>query len=376
MNEYKNCRACGSHNIRQWLKLPDSPVANALYSEPNNDRFPLELYFCENCNHLQLIGAPEPEGVFSTYKYRSGVSKTFRDHFDSYASKINSMIEGNDLLEIGSNDAYLLSKFKGQGWNVVGVEPSENLVQDHAEKNIPLHQEFFSTSFVKNYMYENRFDVVCANNVLAHIPDILDLMKGIHLCLRPGGLLVAECGHQNGITSGQYLDNVYHEHLDYYSPHSFAKLCEQVGLKVKELEEINMHGVSFRAYVYKEEGNCEVSIENKNMLDLANSVQQSINNRKNTVRNLIQDRSFIAYGSAAKAVTSLYTLDIIDKLVGVVDDNPLKQNCYFPGTNVMITSSDSLKGDELILVTAWNVYSDIKRKLEERGHTGEIICMP
>lgn len=376
MNEYKNCRACGSHNIRQWLKLPDSPVANALFAEPNNTRYPLELYFCENCNHLQLIGAPEPEGVFSTYKYRSGVSATFRNHFDSYAEKINNKFPGNNLLEIGSNDAYLLANFKKQGWNVVGVEPSENLIQDHAEKLIPLHQEFFSTEFVKKYMYENRFDVVCANNVLAHIPNILDLMQGIHDCLRPGGLLVAECGHQNGITSGQYLDNVYHEHLDYYSPHSFAKLCERVGLKVKELEEISMHGVSFRAYVYKEEGPCEIVIENKNMLNLANNVQQSIVNRKNTIESLLQNRQFIAYGSAAKAVTSLYTLGIIDKLIGVVDDNPLKQNCYFPGTDVLIKSSDSLIGNELILVTAWNVFNDIKKKLEDKGHTGEIICMP
>lgn len=376
MNEYKNCRACGNQNLSQWLKLPDSPVANALYGESNTNRYPLELLYCESCNHIQLSGAPEPEGVFSTYKYRSGVSATFRNHFDEYAETINNKVRGGDLLEIGSNDAYLLGKFKRQGWNVVGVEPSENLIEDHSKNLVPLHQEFFSTEFIKKYMYQNRFDVVCANNVLAHIPNILDLMQGIYDCLRPGGLLVAECGHQNGITSGQFLDNVYHEHLDYFSPYSFAKLCERVGLKVKEIEEISMHGSSFRAYVYKEEGQCEIVMDNKNMLELANSVQQSIETRKTNIRNLLQDRQFIAYGSAAKAVTSLYTLDIIDKLTGVVDDNPLKQNCYFPGTEIIIKSSETLNGNELILVTAWNVFEDIKTKLENKGHTGEIICMP
>ena len=376
MNHYNECRACGSTDIKQWLKLPDSPIANALFAEANNSRYTLELNFCENCGHMQLSSAPEPEGVFSTYKYRSGVSATFRNHFDAYASKVNSMIRGNELLEIGSNDAYLLSKFKAQGWNVIGVEPSENLVEDHSEKLVPLHKEFFSTDFVKKYMYQNRFDVVCANNVLAHIPNILDLMQGIYDCLRPGGLLVAECGDQKGITGGQYLDNVYHEHLDYYTPYSFSKLCERVGLKVKEVEEIGMHGVSFRAYVYKEEGPSALSKESTDMLGLANSVQQKIETRKETINNLLNNRQFIAYGSAAKAVTSLYTLGIIDKLIGVVDDNPLKQNCYFPGTEILIRGSDSLVGDELIVVTAWNVFEDIKAKLLEKGHSGEIICMP
>lgn len=376
MNQYNICRACGSDNLSTWLKLPDSPVANALYAEPNIEKYQLELNYCEVCNHLQLSSAPEPEGVFSTYKYRSGVSATFRNHFDAYASKINSMVRGNELIEIGSNDGYLLSKFKQQGWNVVGVEPSENLVEDHNEKLIPLHQEFFSTDFVKKYAYQNRFDIVCANNVLAHIPNILDLMQGISDCLRPGGLLVAECGHQKGITSGTHLDNVYHEHLDYYTPYSFSKLCERVGLKVKEIEEIPMHGVSFRAYVYKEEGESNITKETSDMQQLASEVLTSIQTRKETVNNLLQGRQFIAYGSAAKAVTSLYTLDIIDKLHGVVDDNPLKQNCYFPGTNVLIKGSESLNGDELILVTAWNVFNDIKDKLVEKGHSGEIICMP
>jgi len=376
MNQYNSCRACGHDHLKQWLKLPDSPVANALFAEPNLERYSLLLNYCENCNHLQLADAPEPEGVFSTYKYKSGVSATFRNHFDSYASKINSMVKGNNLLEIGSNDGYLLSKFKTYGWNVLGVEPSENLVEDHNEKLLPLHQEFFSTEFVKKYMYENRFDIVCANNVLAHIPNILDLMQGIYDSLRPGGLLVAECGDQRGITSGTYLDNVYHEHLDYYSPYSFAKLCERVGLKVKHIEEITMHGLSFRAFVYKEPGPCEIVKENKDMEELSSLVMSNIEIRKNTVKELLQNRNFIAYGSAAKAVTSLYTLGIIDNLLGVVDDNPLKQNYYFPGTNVLIKESDSLVGNELILVTAWNVFLDIKNKLIEKGHSGEIICMP
>jgi len=375
MNYYNKCRACDSENIRPWLKLPDSPVANALYTEPNQDKFSLELNYCENCGHLQLTSAPDPEGVFATYKYRSGVSTTFQKHFTEYAKIVSEKHRGNDLLEIGSNDGYLLKKFKDIGWNVIGVEPSEYLEQDHNDKLVPVHKDFFTIDFVKKYWYENRFDVICANNVLAHIPNILDLLEGVALALRPGGLLVAECGHQKGITSGTYLDNVYHEHLDYYTPYSFSKLLERVGLKVKQVEEIAMHGVSFRAYAYKEDGQSDIIREDIDMLLSSKSVSESIDYRKATMQNLLQNRRFIAYGSAAKAVTSLYTLNLIEYLDGIVDDNELKQNCYFPGTSHLIKSSSSLNGEELILVTAWNVFDDIKNKLVENGHRGEIICM-
>lgn len=376
MKTYNNCRCCGNDKLEPWLSLPESPVANALFYVPNYDKFSLKLNHCSNCGHLQLASAPEPNSVFSTYKYKTGVSKSFRNHFAVYANTVTGFYDApGAVLEIGSNDGYLLQQFKDKKWTVYGVEPSVYLKRDHVENRIPVYTDFFSTKLVNDNEWRNYFDVVCANNVLAHIPDMHDVMEGIAMALKPYGLLVAECGHRDGISSGKYLDNVYHEHIDYYTPHSFSKLCEAHGLIVEAVQMINTHGASFRAYVRKREGISEIPFEALESNSLENVVDL-IAERQTKMKQLIGDRQFIAYGAAAKAVTALYTLDMVDeKLVGVVDDNELKQGCYFPGTNIMITQPENIDKNALVVITAWNVYEDIKRKLVERGHTGEILCM-
>jgi hypothetical protein len=280
------------------------------------------------------------------------------------------------ILEIGSNDGYLLSKFKDLGWHVIGVEPSEYLVEEHESKGVPVITDFFNTKLVKENYWENKFDVICANNVLAHIPDMFDVIKGIERALVPEGCLVVECGDQSGIISGQYLDNVYHEHIDYYSPYSFSILLSRVGLVVEKVETINTHGISFRITARKTSGYSNIEYQPIDMRKTALELANKVNNRTVDMFNMIDNRPFIAYGAAAKAVTALYTLGLVNEnLIGVVDDNELKQNCYFPGTDILITSPAEMDKTALVVITAWNVYEDIKRKLVERGHTGEILCL-
>jgi len=379
MKLYNNCRCCDNAKLTTWLSLPQSPVANALFVEPNYERYPLDLNYCYNCGHLQLAGAPDPDGVFSEYRYRSGVSNSFKKHFKQYASEVDALFAGNttkSVLEIGSNDGYLLEQFKELGWSTIGVEPSEYLIEDHAAKGVDLVTGFFSTSLVQEKGWTGKFDLICANNVLAHIPDMLDVVKGISQALVPGGTLVVECGDQSGIISGKYLDNVYHEHIDYYSPYSFSKLLERVGMTVVNVEKMDTHGVSFRLTAKNLVADNTLTFAPLDMDSALHSVISGIAARQEKMSALINGRPFVAYGAAAKAVTALYTLNMVDeKLVGVVDDNELKQNCYFPGTNIMITSPAELDKNALVVITAWNVYEDIKNKLVERGHTGEILCM-
>jgi len=379
MKNYNNCRCCGGANLTPWLSLPDSPVANALFSEPNFERYPLELNHCVDCGHLQLAGAPDPDVVFSEYRYKSGVSNSFKKHFEKYADAIITQyghgVNGR-VLEIGSNDGYLLEQFKKQGCDVVGVEPSKYLVSEHEDKGVPVVNNFFSTELVEQQGWSNKFDIVCANNVLAHIPDTLDVMKGVFQALRPDGILVAECGDKSGIISGKFLDNVYHEHIDYYSTYSFAQLLSRAGLVVEQIQAIDTHGLSFRIIARKTSAEHSVKFDKVDMDQKKLEVQGQIASRKQNMKIILGDRKFVAYGAAAKAVTSLYILDLVNEnLTGVVDDNDLKQGYYFPGTDILITDPAKLDKDALVLVTAWNVYEDIERKLIERGHTGEIICM-
>lgn len=244
------------------------------------------------------------------------------------------------------------------------------------KKEYPLLQIFSQIKIIEENNWKEKFDVVCANNVLAHIPDTLAVMLDISNSLRKGGVLVAECGDQRGILTGQCLDNVYHEHIDYYSPYSFATLAERAGLVVEHIEYIKSHGTSFRIIARKKEGKHVAEIRRTDLKAQKNRVQKSIQERRNKIVEKIADRKFFAYGAAAKAVTSLYTIDLVDRgLVGIVDDNELKQGRYFPGTDILITSPEKLDKNAVVLVTAWNVYDDIKEKLVSRGHKGEVICM-
>lgn len=377
MKFYNICRCCGNNFLVPWISLPLSPVANALFTEPNYDRYSLDLRYCPDCGHLQLQAAPDPDSVFSEYRYKSGVSGSFQKHFSAYVNDVNSQHKNpGSILEIGSNDGYLLSKFKDLGWHVIGVEPSEYLVEEHESKGVPVITDFFNTKLVKENHWENKFDVICANNVLAHIPDMFDVIKGIERALVPEGCLVVECGDQSGIISGQFLDNVYHEHIDYYSPYSFSILLSRVGLVVEKVETINTHGISFRITARKTSGYSNIEYQPIDMRKTALELANKVNNRTVDMFKMIDNRPFIAYGAAAKAVTALYTLGLVNEnLIGVVDDNELKQNCYFPGTNILITSPAKMDKTALVVITAWNVYEDIKRKLVERGHTGEILCL-
>jgi SAM-dependent methyltransferase len=359
--------------MEKWVSLPPSPVANALFHEPNYDRYPLDLIYCANCEHIQLASAPDPDGVFTEYRYKSGVSGFFIKHFEEYAKTIDLIHKGesNKLLEIGSNDGYLLKQFKDLGWDVIGVEPSEFLKQDHADKEVPVITNFFNKKLVQENNWQEQFSVICANNVLAHIPDMQDVAEAISQALMPNGVLIAECGDNFGIITGENLDNIYHEHIDYYSPNSFSKLFEKFGLHVQSVEQINSHGISFRITLRK-------TIKKRNLImsDALAEVAYKVSSRRRNMQELIKGRPFYVYGAAAKAVTALYTLELIqENLIGAIDDNELKQNCYFPGTGIRITSINELDADALVVVAAWNVFDDIKAKLVARGHRGEIICM-
>ena len=362
--------------MKPWVSLPPSPVANALFHEPNYDRYPLDLIYCPHCNHIQLASAPDPDGVFTEYRYKSGVSNFFRKHFKEYAENVTKQIAPGRMLEIGSNDGYLTEQFKNLGWDVTGVEPSEFLRQDHLDKGVPVVTGFFNTKLVEEQGWEGQFDLICANNVLAHIPDTADVAKAISMALKDNAFLVAECGDQSGIINGYNLDNIYHEHIDYYNPYSFSALFRRFGLIVVHSEEINSHGFSFRIILQKAQVMPNVGKRFWYMEQHMEMIADVIADRQTKMNALINGRNFVAYGAAAKAVTALYTLNLVDeKLIGVVDDNELKQNCYFPGTGIKITSPEELDKDALVVVTAWNVFDDIKAKLIARGHRGEIICM-
>jgi SAM-dependent methyltransferase len=373
--KFLECRCCTNKDIKLWLDFDHTPIANLITPRPIYDRHPLSIYYCELCGHLQLYEVPDPGNVFIDYRYMSGVSLTFREHFIELAKSIVDKYGKGNILEIGSNDAFLLNEFKNNGCDVIGIEPSIHLSKFYSDYGIPLINDFFTSSIIDKHELNNKFDIICANNVMAHVPDNLELINNIAKTLKDDGILVAECGDQLGILNGEYSDNVYHEHIDYYSPYSFSKLAERANLYVQEVLPINTHGKSFRVICKKSNSNFKFNISLCDFSKASIYVSNLFRQRRERILNALNGEKFIAYGAAAKSVTSLYTLDLTDYLMGVVDDNPLKQGMYFPGTSIQIESSINLDRDATILVTAWNLFDEIKAKLLLNNHSGNIICM-
>ncbi len=372
---FTNCRCCNDSSIKLWLDFGHTPIANLTTNSPSLNKYPLSVFYCERCGHLQLREVPDPSDVFCEYRYMSGVSQTFRKHFSDFATTIVSKYGLGNVLEIGSNDAFLLNEFKKLGCTVIGIEPSIYLQKFYEDYRISLIQDFFNDEIILNYKLENNYDIVCANNVMAHVPDSFSLMKNIFKVLKPDGILVAECGDQIGIINGKNTDNVYHEHIDYYSPYSFSKLAERANLYVHEVIPVNTHGISFRIICKKKPSNCAIKKISNDYNDSSKFVSNHLNDRRNKIIELLNGDNFIAYGAAAKSVTLLYCLNLVNYLEGVVDDNPLKQGMYFPGTSIKIQNSDSLNSDATVLITAWNLYDEIKNKLLARSHRGKILCI-
>lgn len=365
------CRCCGSEALDTWLHLSELPITNNLSYDPDLSKFPLELKHCLQCNHLQLASSPNLDDVFLNYRHKTSISNFTKAHFQKYADTITSRYNSSGVvLDIGSNDGYLLQQFKNKKWIVYGVEPSRYLKRDHVENRIPIYTDFFSTKLVDNNEWRNYFDVICVNNTLERISDTHDFLEAISMALKPDGLLVIESLHQEGIFSAKYLDNVSHECIDYYSSQSFAALCQRNNLIIEDMEKLDIHGVSFRAYLKKGQGQSNLSFSRTNILDFSD-----IENRRNEITQKINNRKFIVYGAGAKAVNSLHTLNLINNIFGVVDDDELKQGCFFPGTNIMITQPENMNKSALVLVTAWNLYEDIRSKLISFGHSGEILCI-
>lgn len=371
------CRCCGEESdLRVFCTLPPTPVANALFIEPNFEKFDLTLCACNSCGHFQLAQAPDPAAVFKSYKYKSGVSQFFRNHFENYAKSVATLAENKHVLEIGSNDGFLLSCFLDLGFNVVGFEPSAEISREFIGQKGTVINDFFDERSVSKHALTNHFGVVCANNVLAHIPDIEHVFSTVSTVLVDGGYLVAECGDQQGIVSGDFIDNVYHEHIDYYSPYSFSVLARRYGLNPVSVEYVPTHGKSFRIVCKKNGETAGPQLADYRRQWDRETLDLALSRRRTRVNQELGSDRFVCYGAAAKAVTGFYLLELNPDQVNMfVDDNELKQGYYFPGTDLKICHSDEIQKNDTVLVTAWNVFDDIVEKLRNKGHRGKVVCM-
>ena len=384
------CRFCNSDLSKIFADLGDSPLANSYLKESDFDNekfYPLCTFLCENCFLVQLEELETPENIFSEYAYFSSFSTSWVKHAKDYVDMIIpklSLDEKSLVIEIASNDGYLLQNFTGKNIPVLGIEPAQNIAKSAIEKNIPTLTKFFDSKLAKDLVNEGKIaDLIIGNNVFAHVPCLNNFITGLKILLKPNGVITLEFPHLLQLIQNNQFDTIYHEHFSYFSLFTAKKIFEHHGLKIFDVEELSTHGGSLRLFIthfdnnqISETSEVDSIVEKEKKFGLT-----QINTYENFSKNIIKiktnlldfvekakknSKNIICYGAPAKGNTLLNYCGFSKTLIDyTVDKNPNKQNLFLPGTHIPIFSPEKIKETkpDFILVLPWNLQDEILNEL-------------
>jgi len=386
------CRHCGSILRDTFADLGVSPLANSFV--PLQDRvhverfYPLHAFVCSECRLVQLPEFEAPEAIFREYLYFSSYSPSWLAHCQHYANKMIAELGLDDecrVVEIASNDGYLLQYFAQSGIPVLGVEPADNIAAVARATGIPTESVFFGSS-VAVQLHERGYaaDLIVANNVLAHVPDINDFVRGIAVLLKPDGLATFEFPHLLRLMEFGQFDTIYHEHFSYISLLTAERIFAAQGLRVVDVEEVPTHGGSLRLYVRRActgEHYPTARMTAVRQAESAAGLQGSASYRSFAARPFVtkcallelligvkrSDRRIAGYGAPAKGNTLLNYCGIGREFIDfTVDRNPHKQNHLLPGSRIPIRDPQAIfeAKPDFVLILPWNLREEI---IEQMG---------
>lgn len=376
----KECRICGNRRLIPVLDLGAQPPANGFLKKnelrKKEPLFPLAVQFCSRCSLLSLRHVVNPRLLFAGYRYETGASAPLVMHFAEEAHMIARKFirsKSDLVVEFGSNDGGLLAALKGK-CRVLGVDPARNLAAFAQKRGVPTVQAFFSEKTAKRIRKKyGDARVILANNVFAHIDNLHDCMRGVAALLRNDGVFISESHWVGNLIGDGGFDQIYHEHLSYYSLHALLHLAETHKLTVTNAELVPIHGESIRIYMQRE-GKPSARIERlllrerklgltrlKTFQKFENKVEKNRVRIRELLRELKRNKKTIAgYGAPAKGNTLLNYFNISPALLDyITDTTPTKRGLFTPGTHIPVVSPAVLKTDppDYLLLLAWN-YAD------------------
>lgn len=386
-----NCRHCAQKLSYQWLDLGYAPPSNAYVSKEQLNcselTFPLRLFVCEGCWLVQTEDYAKPEELFSSdYAYFSSVSSSWLNHASKFCKEIIERLSLNDesfVVEIASNDGYLLKNMVSAKIPCMGIEPTNSTADAAEALGIPVMREFFGERLGQLLSCEGKqADLIICNNVLAHVPDINDFVKGLKAALKPSGTITIEFPHLLELIDNCQFDTIYHEHYSYLSLITVSRILKHVGLKVIDVEKLQTHGGSLRVFVSHTEDPRQQTTAVSAILDIEREAGL------NTLRGFegFQNRVFSikldllaflleqkkngklvsAYGAAAKGNTLLNYAGVkADLLPYVVDASAHKQGLFMPGSHIPIVDEQHLRQTkpDFVLILPWNLRDEISSQL-------------
>ncbi|MED5802309.1 class I SAM-dependent methyltransferase [Gordonia sp. Z-3] len=385
------CRSCWTELTETFCDLGLSPMANSYIAPENLDRpetfYPLHAYVCTECLLVQLGEFETPEEIFSDYAYFSSYSSSWLEHARSYVEEVTRRFDidsSTRVVEIASNDGYLLQYFARNDVPVLGIEPAANVAEVARANGIDTCVEFFGTKLAEKLVDEGRqADHLIGNNVLAHVPDLNDFVAGMKLLLAPDGRITMEFPHLLALIAHNEFDTIYHEHFSYFSLHSVTRVFARHGLRLFDVDEVSTHGGSLRIYVCHDESDRYTPSERLHTLarkesaygldrldgyrDFAPAVERT---KRELLSFLISARErnerVMAYGAPAKGNTLLNYCGVGRDLIDcTVDRNPHKQGRHLPGTRLPIKDPAYIATakPDYVLILPWNLRDEIVEDL-------------
>ena len=385
------CRACGSIKLSTFMDLGHAPPSNFLLNKQQLDHYekwyPLNILVCNKCYFVQTKDYFKPEEIFhSEYPYFSSNSSTFLEHSKNF---INSCLEENIInkksfvVEIASNDGYLLQFLKKLKIKNLGIEPTKSTADYSIKKGIPTINDFFTTKLSREIDKKyGKSDLIIANNVIAHIPDINDFIKGVKVLLNKEGIFTAEFQHLYNIIKYNQYDTLYHEHYSYLSLIALNNVIKSNNLKIFRVKKIPTHGGSLRVYISHSKSNYKIE---KSFNDILNEEKKLGLNKINSYLTLkqnflinklkllefltdlkLKNKKVIAYGAASKGNTMLNYCGIKNDLINfVVDKSESKVGKFLPGSHIRIKEISEIKRykPDYIIIFPWNLIKEIKNEL-------------
>ena len=390
-SKYLNCRFCNNPLTHEFVDLVNSPPSNSyLTAEQLNEPevyYPLRVFVCEKCFLVQLDEYKSAEQIFDEdYAYFSSFSSSWLDHSKRYVEMMSERFgygSSSLVIEIASNDGYLLQYFHEKGVPVLGVEPTLSTAEAAREKDIETLTEFFGSKFARELAGTGRqADLLLGNNVLAHVPDINDFVEGLRIALKPGGVITMEFPHVLRLIEECQFDTIYHEHFSYLSLTTTKAVFAAHGLEIFDVEELTTHGGSLRVFAGHADAHPALSDRVRELLETEQKagitgieLYQGFQDRVDTIRDellaflLAEKRSgkrIAAYGAAAKGNTLLNYCGIKKGLIDfVVDASPHKQGKFLPGSHIPIVDESALRDarPDHVLILPWNLKPEIVKQL-------------
>ena len=394
-----SCRVCGCTDINEFFDLGDQPFANGFVSQPIDElKYPLSLSWCSRCGLVQLNHTADPKVLFSHYVWVTSSSATAKDYaetfFEYVLQHVNNLNSGSTVLEIASNDGTFLKPFIRHGCRGMGVDPAENIVTKANAEGVPTLCGFFGESLAEQIVYDNGFaDIVIARNVLPHVANLHDFVKGIHRCMHENSIAVIEVHYAKTILEQLHYDSIYHEHLCYFTLKSLTWLLSAYELTIYDIIKSPISGGSIVVFACRGQREKSATVDeittqetkcgSNDWASWKHFADASARHSKALVQLLHQDiknnNRIVGYGASARASTLLNYSGIDSRVIRMIaDQNQMKHNLFTPGAHIPIATPETVLGSkpDTIVILAWNFFDEITQLLWQRFKFRKTLVLP